>query len=153
MLDGAVKEHWVMWMQLSSRTLWSGLWISSVERKWSVALAHHLTGTFGLLASMYFAYNNNLHCRPDLLKRAKALQKKQRAGEGAPPTPTLHVSSVCSSTPTVPDFMPVHLTRWQGVNSTLPRLAAPAFLGQTTPDFQHHLWVPVTPTYWKRLSH
>jgi hypothetical protein len=60
------------------------------------------------------------------LKRAKALQKKQRAGQGAPPTPSLRFSSV-SSTPTVPDFTPVHPARRFGVESNLPRLAAPAF--------------------------
>lgn len=79
---------------------------------------------------------------PDLSKRAKALQKKQRAGEGAPPTPTLRVSSVSSSTPTVPDFTPVHPARWQGVDSTLPKLAAPAFLGQTTPRLPASLMAP-----------
>ena len=104
--------------------------------------AHRLSGTFGALDSACFAHNNKLHCRPDLLKRAKALQKKQRAGEGAPPTPTLRVSSVCSSTPTVPDFTPVHLARRQGVDSTLPRLAAPAFLGQTTPRLPASLMGP-----------
>lgn len=66
------------------------------------------------------------------MKRAKALQKKQRSGQGAPPTPTLRFSSV-SSTPTVPDFTPVHPARQFGVDSTLPRLAAPAFETQTTP--------------------
>ncbi|KAH9017089.1 hypothetical protein EDB83DRAFT_2438178 [Lactarius deliciosus] len=55
--------------------------------------------------------------RPDLLKRAKALQRKQRAGDGAPPTPTLRVSSVSSSTPT-------------------------AFLGQTTPRLPASLMAP-----------
>lgn len=66
------------------------------------------------------------------MKRVKALQKKQRSGQGAPPTPTLRFSSV-SSTPTVPDFTPVHPARRFGVDSTLPRLAAPAFETQTTP--------------------
>src|SRR6266581_3482106 len=37
-------------------------------------------------------------CRQDdLLKRAKALQKKPRAGQGAPPTQTLCFSSVLST--------------------------------------------------------
>ncbi|KAI9458933.1 hypothetical protein BJY52DRAFT_406246 [Lactarius psammicola] len=80
--------------------------------------------------------------RPDMLKRAKALQRKQRAGEGAPPTPTLRVSSIASSTPTVPDFTPVHFARRQGVDSTLPKLAAPAFLGQTTPRLPASLMAP-----------
>jgi hypothetical protein len=84
----------------------------------------------------------NCHCRRDMLKRAKALQRKQRAGEGAPPTPNLRVSSVCSSTPTVPDFTPVHPSRWQRVDQTLPRLAAPAFLGQTTPRLPASLMAP-----------
>ncbi|KAH9174755.1 hypothetical protein EDB89DRAFT_1950224 [Lactarius sanguifluus] len=79
---------------------------------------------------------------PDLLKRAKALQRKQRAGDGAPPTPTLRVSSVSSSTPTVPDFTPIHPGRRQGVDSRLPRLAAPAFLGQTTPRLPASLMAP-----------
>jgi hypothetical protein len=55
--------------------------------------------------------------RQDLLNRAKALQKKQRVGQGAPPTPTLRFSSV-SSTPTAPDFTPVHPARRQGFSST-----------------------------------
>ena len=76
------------------------------------------------------------------MKRAKALQRKQRAGEGAPPTPTLRVSSVCSSTPTVPDFTPVHPSLWRGIDSTLPKLAAPAFLGQTTPRLPASLMAP-----------
>ncbi|KAI9444205.1 hypothetical protein H4582DRAFT_2190730 [Lactarius indigo] len=80
--------------------------------------------------------------RPDLLKRAKALQRKQRAGEGAPPTPTLRVSSVSSSTSTVPDFTPIHPARRQGIDSTFPRLAAPAFLGQTTPRLPASLMAP-----------
>ncbi|KAH9049324.1 hypothetical protein EDB84DRAFT_1453445 [Lactarius hengduanensis] len=80
--------------------------------------------------------------RPDLMKRAKALQRKQRAGDGAPPTPTLRVSSVSSSTPTVPDFTPIHPARRQGVDSALPRLAAPAFLGQTTPRLPASLMAP-----------
>lgn len=105
-------------------------------------MAHHLTGAYRVVASPCFTYNSNLHCRPNLLKRAKALQRKQRAGEGAPPTPTLRVSSVASSTPTVPDFTPVHPARWQGVDSTMPRLAAPAFLGQTTPRLPASLMAP-----------
>ena len=76
------------------------------------------------------------------MKRAKALQRKQRAGEGAPSTPSLRVSSVSSSTPTVPDFTPVYPARRQGVDSTLPKLAAPAFLGQTTPRLPASLMAP-----------
>jgi hypothetical protein len=76
-----------------------------------------------------------------MLKRAKALQKKQRSGQGAPPTPTLRFSSV-SSTPTVPDFTPVHPARRQGVNSTQPRLAAPSFLTQTTQRLPPSLLAP-----------
>ena len=76
-----------------------------------------------------------------MLKRAKALQKKQRAGEGAPPTPTLRFSSV-SSTPTVPDFTPVHPARRQGISSTLPMLAAPVFQAQTTPRLPASLMGP-----------
>lgn len=76
-----------------------------------------------------------------MLKRAKALQKKQRSGQGAPPTPTLRFSSV-SSTPTVPDFTPVHPARRQGVNSTQPRLAAPSFLAQTTQRLPPSLLAP-----------
>ncbi|KAI0287106.1 hypothetical protein BC826DRAFT_1046517 [Russula brevipes] len=79
--------------------------------------------------------------RGDLLKRVKALQKKQRAGKGAPPTPTLRISSV-SSTPTVPDFTPVHPARRQGISSTLPRLEAPEFLAQTTPRLPASLMAP-----------
>jgi hypothetical protein len=75
------------------------------------------------------------------LKRAKALQKKQRSGQGAPPTPTLRFSSV-SSTPTVPDFTPVHPARRQGVNSMQPRLAAPPFLAQTTQRLPASLLAP-----------
>ena len=77
-----------------------------------------------------------------MLKRAKALQRKQRAGEGAPATPTLRVSSVCSSTPTVPDFTPVHPSRWRRVDPTLPKLAAPTFHGQTTPRLPASLMAP-----------
>lgn len=80
-------------------------------------------------------------CRQDLLKRVKALQKKQRAGQGAPPTPTLRFSSV-SSTPTVPDFTPVHPARRQGFSSTLPKLAAPVFQAQTTPRLPASLMGP-----------
>ncbi|KAI0305260.1 hypothetical protein B0F90DRAFT_1702906 [Multifurca ochricompacta] len=80
--------------------------------------------------------------REDLLKRTKALQRKQRAGEGAPPTPTLRVSSVSSSTPTVPDFTPVHPARRQGVNITPLKLAAPAFHVQTTPRLPASLMAP-----------
>ena len=77
----------------------------------------------------------------DLLKRARALQKKQRAGQGAPPTPTLRFSSV-SSTPSVPDFTPVHPARRQGFSSTLPMLAAPVFQAQTTPRLPASLMGP-----------
>lgn len=80
-------------------------------------------------------------CREDILKRAKALQKKQRTGQGAPPTPTLRFSSV-SSTPTVPDFTPVHPARRQGFSSTLPMLAAPEFQVQTTPRLPASLMGP-----------
>jgi hypothetical protein len=76
-----------------------------------------------------------------MLKRAKALQKKQRSGQGAPPTPTLRFSSV-SSTPTVPDFTPVHPARRQGINSTQPMLAAPSFLAQTTQRLPPSLLAP-----------
>ena len=75
------------------------------------------------------------------MKRAKALQKKQRSGQGAPPTPTLRFSSV-SSTPTVPDFTPVHPARRQGVNSMQPKLAAPSFLAQTTQRLPPSLLAP-----------
>ena len=75
------------------------------------------------------------------MKRAKALQKKQRSGQGAPPTPTLRFSSV-SSTPTVPDFTPVHPARRQGVNSVQPRLAAPSFLAQPTQRLPPSLLAP-----------
>jgi len=81
------------------------------------------------------------HYREDMLKRAKALQKKQRSGQGAPPTPTLRFSSV-SSTPTVPDFTPVHPARRQGVRSTQPMLAAPSFLAQTTQRLPPSLLAP-----------
>jgi hypothetical protein len=80
-------------------------------------------------------------CREDLLKRAKALRRKQRVGEGAPPTPSLRVSSVTSSTPTVPDFTPVHPARLQWVNSMQPKLPAPAFL-QATPRIPASLMAP-----------
>jgi hypothetical protein len=80
-------------------------------------------------------------CREDLLKRAKALRRKQRLGEGAPPTPSLRVSSVASSTPTVPDFTPVHPARLQWVNSMQPKLPAPAFL-QVTPRIPASLMAP-----------
>ena len=76
-----------------------------------------------------------------MLKRAKALQKKQRSGQGAPPTPTLRFSSV-SSTPTVPDFTPVHPARRQGVKSMQPRIAAPSFLAQTTQRLPPSLLAP-----------
>lgn len=75
------------------------------------------------------------------MKRARALQKKQRAGQGAPPTPTLRFSSV-SSTPTVPDFTPVHPARRQEFSSTLPRLAAPEFLAETTSRLPASLMAP-----------
>ena len=84
------------------------------------------------LRSSLFSRLNGWRYRENILKRAKALQKKQRVGQGAPPTPTLRFSSV-SSTPTVPDFTPVHPARRQGVSSTQPRLATLAFLAQTTP--------------------
>ena len=71
----------------------------------------------------------------------KALQKKQHSGQGAPPTLTLHFSSV-SLTPTVPDFMPVHPVRWQRINSMQPRLAAPLFLAQTTQQLPPSLLAP-----------
>ncbi|KAI9510178.1 hypothetical protein F5148DRAFT_1181341 [Russula earlei] len=77
----------------------------------------------------------------DLLKRAKALQKKQRDGRGAPATPTLRFSSV-SSTPTVPDFTPVHPARRHGVGATQPRLAAPAFETQPAPRLPASLMAP-----------
>ncbi len=76
-----------------------------------------------------------------MLKRAKALQKKQRSGQGAPPTPTLRFSSV-SSTPTVPDFTPVHPARRLGVSLVQPRLAAPSFLSQTAPRLPPSLLAP-----------
>ena len=44
-------------------------------------------------------------CRDDLLRRVKALQRKQRAGKGAPPTPSGRLSSVPLSE--VPDFTPL----------------------------------------------
>ena len=53
----------------------------------------------------------------------------------------MRFSSV-SSTPTVPDFTPVHPARRQGVSSTQPRLAAPAFLAQTTPRLPASLLAP-----------
>jgi hypothetical protein len=79
--------------------------------------------------------------RDDMLKRVKALQKKQRSGQGAPPTPTLRFSSV-SSTPTVPDFTPVHPARRQGVSTMQPRLAAPSFLAQTAQRLPPTLLAP-----------
>ena len=78
---------------------------------------------------LFFPHLNGWRYREDMLKRAKVLQKKQRSGQGAPPTPTLRFSSV-SPTPTVPNFTPVHPARWQGVNSMQPRLVAPSFLVQ-----------------------
>lgn len=90
---------------------------------------------------IFFPCLNSWHYRENMLKRAKALQKKQRSGQGAPPTPTLRFSSV-SSTPTVPDFTPVHPARRQGVNSIQPRLAAPPFLAQTTPRLPPSLLAP-----------
>ncbi|KAI0252922.1 hypothetical protein BJV78DRAFT_1197657 [Lactifluus subvellereus] len=80
--------------------------------------------------------------REYLLKRAKALQRKQRAGEGAPPTPSLRISSVTSSTPTVPDFTPVHPARREWVSTTQPKLPAPAFLLQTAPRIPASLMAP-----------
>ncbi|KAI0065311.1 hypothetical protein BV25DRAFT_1822469 [Artomyces pyxidatus] len=65
--------------------------------------------------------------RADLLTRARALQKKQRSGEVAPPTPSLRSTSVSSSTPTVPDFTPVHPARRLGHPMSQPKLSAPAF--------------------------
>ncbi|KAI0264614.1 hypothetical protein BC834DRAFT_1042177 [Gloeopeniophorella convolvens] len=79
----------------------------------------------------------------NLLKRAKALQRKQRAGEGAPPTPTLRVSSVSSSsTPSVPDFTPLYTARRQGIHSAQPKLSAPQFAGQTTQRVPASLMAP-----------
>jgi len=69
------------------------------------------------------------------------LQKKQRVGQGAPPTPNLRFSSV-SSTPTVPDFTPVHPARRLGVSSMQPKLSAPSFLAQTTPRLPASLLAP-----------
>ena len=112
-----------------------------MAQRWSLVSARRLNGRFGAFVSSFFAGLKDWCCREDLLKRAKALQKKQRAGQGAPPTPTLRFSSV-SSTPTVPDFTPVHFTRRQGVSSTLPRLAAPAFHAQTTPQLPASLMAP-----------
>src|SRR6266851_7161046 len=139
--DGAVRECWVMWMRSSSRRLFDDSRISLVAQRWSLVSARRLNGRFGVFVSAFFAGLKDWCCREDLLKRAKALQKKQRAGQGAPPTPTLRFSSV-SSTPTVPDFTPVHFTRRQGVSSTLPRLAAPAFHAQTTPQLPASLMAP-----------
>ncbi|KAI0318078.1 hypothetical protein OF83DRAFT_1282963 [Amylostereum chailletii] len=66
--------------------------------------------------------------RQNLLKRARALQKKQRTGSAAPPTPSLRVSSVSStsSTPTVPNFTPVRRGHAPHAPSQ-PKISAPAF--------------------------
>src|SRR6266404_6030255 len=93
-----------------------------------------------MLLRVLLVINNNLYHRKNLLKRVKAFRRKQRAGEGAPPTPTLRVSSVASSTLTVPDFTPVHPARRQWV--TFPKLAAPAFLVQTSPRLPASLMAP-----------
>lgn len=93
------------------------------------------------MSSSLFSRLNEWRYRQDILKRAKALQKKQRSGQGAPPTPTLRFSSV-SSTPTVPDFTPVHPARRQGVNSLQPRLAAPSFLAQSAQRLPPSLLAP-----------
>jgi hypothetical protein len=90
---------------------------------------------------LFFSRLNRWRYREDMLKRAKALQEKQRSGQGAPPMPTLRFSSV-SSTPTVPNFMPVHPVRRQGINSMQPRLVAPSFLAQTTQRLPPSLLAP-----------
>ena len=99
-------------------------------RRWSLISVRRLNGEFGVFAFVFSPRLNGWRYREDMLKRAKALQKKQRVGQGAPPTPTLRFSSV-SSTPTVPDFTPVHPARRLGVSSMQPKLSAPAFQVQT----------------------
>ena len=111
-------------------------------KRWSPVSVQPLNGMFSVFTSvLFFSRLNGWHYSEDVLKRARALQKKQRSGQGAPPTPTLRFSSV-SSTPTVPDFTPVHPARRQGVNSIQPRLAAPSFLGQTTQRLPPSLLAP-----------
>ncbi|THH19655.1 hypothetical protein EW146_g1562 [Bondarzewia mesenterica] len=65
-----------------------------------------------------------LLCSEDLLRRARALQKKQRSGNVAPPTPSFRQSSVVS-TPSVPDFTPLSRGRFVW-SSSRPKLSAPA---------------------------
>ncbi|KAH9991560.1 hypothetical protein BJV77DRAFT_523042 [Russula vinacea] len=119
--DGAMRGCWVTWMRLISRTLFGDSRISLAVRRWSLVSVQRLNGKIS--------------------EACQGPAKKQRVGQGAPPTPTLRFSSV-SSTPTVPDFTPVHPARRQGVSSTQPRLAAPAFLAQTTPRLPASLLAP-----------
>jgi hypothetical protein len=110
-------------------------------KAWSPFSVHPLNGKFSVSVLVSFFRLNVWYFREDILKRAKALQKKQRSGQGAPPTPTLRFSSV-SSTPTVPDFTPVHPARRQGVSSLQPKLSAPSFLAPTTQRLPPSLLAP-----------
>ena len=110
-------------------------------KSWSPISVQPLNGKFVCCPRLFFSCLNCWRYREDILKCVKALQKKQRSGQGAPPTLTLRFSSVFS-TPTVPDFMPVHPVRRQGINSMQPRLLAPSFLAQTTQQLPPLLLAP-----------
>ncbi len=86
-------------MQSTSRVLFSKLRIFLAAQRWSLVLVQHLRGRFGLVCSSpLFLLVSMVGChQDDLLKRAKALQMKPRAGQGAPPTQTLCFSSVLST--------------------------------------------------------
>jgi len=70
-------------MQSTSRVLFSKLRIFLAAQRWSLVLVQHLRGRFGLVCSFpLFLLVSMVGChQDDLLKRAKALQKKPRAGQ------------------------------------------------------------------------
>ena len=69
-------------MQLTSRVLFSKLRIFLVAQRWLLVLVQHLRGRFGLVCLFpLFLLVSMVGChQDDLLKQAKALQKKLCAG-------------------------------------------------------------------------
>ena len=108
-------------MQSTSRVLFSKLRIFLAAQRWSLVLVQHLRGRFGLVCSFpLFLLVSMVGChQDDLLKRAKALQKKPRAGQwaGCAAYPDVVFLVCLIDVPTVPDFTPVHTTCQAGVHS------------------------------------
>ncbi|TBU24311.1 hypothetical protein BD311DRAFT_766713 [Dichomitus squalens] len=77
--------------------------------------------------------------RDDLLRRTLALQKKQRAGKGAPPTPSGRFGSVALSE--VPDFTPLP-SRQSSVQPGLQRWASTSSTGSSKPAVPASLLAP-----------